>query len=124
MALIISDLDACELTRLEESMWRGETRFDVRYMDRVLADDFEEFGRSGRRYTRQDTMNVAPQEIRAKLPLENLQIKLVTPDVALVTYVSEVAYATMERANRSSLWVRGRSVWRLRFHQGTPVFGG
>ena len=41
-----------ELRGLEESLWRAETRFDRKYMDAVLAPDFAEFGRSGRRYDR------------------------------------------------------------------------
>ncbi len=36
------------LTRLEESLWRAETRYDPVLMDRIFADDFFEFGRSGR----------------------------------------------------------------------------
>jgi len=58
---------------------------------------------------------------RATLPLKAFQVIEVQPQVALVTYVSEVQQETLERANRSSLWVRGAGVWRLVFHQGTPV---
>ena len=44
----LSDHD-CEIRkRLEEEPWRKETRFDIRRMDEVLAEDFFEFGRSGR----------------------------------------------------------------------------
>ena len=44
------------LTRLEESLWRTETRFDIELMDRTLAADFVEFGRSGRRYDREGVL--------------------------------------------------------------------
>jgi hypothetical protein len=36
------------LRRLEEELWREETRFDRRRMDAVIGEDFFEFGRSGR----------------------------------------------------------------------------
>ena len=35
---------------LEEELWREETRFDVSRMEEVIAEDFFEFGRSGRIY--------------------------------------------------------------------------
>ena len=31
--------------RLEEELWREETRFDIQRMEDVLAKDFFEFGR-------------------------------------------------------------------------------
>lgn len=40
------------LRQLEESLWRAETRFDSVSMDRLLATDYFEFGRSGKVYSR------------------------------------------------------------------------
>ncbi len=48
MTLEISKEDRAALTRLEEDMWREETRFDIQFMERTLASDFFEYGRSGR----------------------------------------------------------------------------
>jgi hypothetical protein len=45
----------------------------------------------------------------------------VAADVALVTYISELQFTTLELGNRSSLWVRSGGRWKLRFHQGTPI---
>jgi len=110
------------LRELEESLWRPETRFDREAMSRVFSPDFVEFGRSGRVYRFEDVLSDRPQEIPATLPLPDLEIRLVHPDVALVTYDSDVAYPTgRQRARRSSLWVRSNAGWRLRFHQGTPI---
>ena len=39
----LSDHDCEILKRLEEELWREETRFDIRRMDEVLAEDFFEF---------------------------------------------------------------------------------
>ena len=111
-----------ELERLEESLWRPETRFDPDYMERVLTVDFFEFGRSGRIYDRADTIAAEPQPIDAVLPLRDFEVHAVTADIALVTYVSEVHADDIQVANRSSLWMRQGGEWRLRFHQGTPRF--
>jgi hypothetical protein len=56
------------------------------------------------------------------LPLPKFAARLIAADVALVTYVSEVKFTDVtERANRSSLWSRYPTGWKLRFHQGTPI---
>ena len=120
MTLTVEDADL--LRQLEESLWRPESRFDRERMRQVLAPDFLEFGRSSRVYRLEDALSMERQEIQAKLPLPNLAIRLVHPDVALVTYETEVAYASgRERARRSSLWTRTPGGWQLRFHQGTPI---
>ena len=113
--------DAQQLYELEESLWRAETRFDQSYMDKVLAPDFFEFGRSGKTYSRQECLTAAPQKIDATLPLKNFKMHALDAANALVTYVSEVKYDEMERANRSSLWTKTSDGWKLRFHQGTPI---
>ena len=109
-----------ELRVLEESLWRAETRFDKRYMEEVLAPDFGEFGRSGRRYDRVTAMGMGSpgDRIGARLPLAGFEVHLVAENVG--TYTSEVEYDEVQRAHRSSLWVRQQGRWRLRFHQGTP----
>jgi hypothetical protein len=119
--LEISRNDYEQLRELEESLWRVERRFDRGYMDSTLAPDFFEFGRSGRVYVRNDTLNVEIGTIHATLPLPQFAARLIAGDVALVTYVSELTYGnTLEQAIRSSLWSRYETGWRLRFHQGTP----
>ena len=55
-SLVLSASDQAELTRLEEAMWRSETRFDKAFQEQYLAADFVEFGRSGRVYAREDVI--------------------------------------------------------------------
>ena len=111
-----------QLLRLEESLWRAESRFDGQLMEQTLASDFFEFGRSGRVYKREETLSIPAQPINAKLPLPKFDARLIAADVALVTYMSEVTYGNVnEVANRSSIWSRVPNGWKLRFHQGTPV---
>jgi len=111
-----------ELRRLEESLWRTETRFDRNHMDEILAPDFFEFGRSGGIYGRSDILDEPAQPIDVTLPLPKFEVRSIAADVALVTYVSEVTRGRVkERANRSSLWSRDALGWRIRFHQGTPA---
>jgi hypothetical protein len=70
------------LRKLEEELWREETRFDRQRMDQVIAEDFFEFGMSGRFYRREDTLAIPRQPIDAVFPLPNFQARLLAPDVA------------------------------------------
>lgn len=114
--------DKRELEKLEEGLWKAETRFDNEWMERTLAPDFFEFGRSGRIYRREDSIGIESQHIDARFPLKNFDARLLALGVALVTYTSAVTYNGIEEfGNRSSIWTRTENGWQLRFHQGTPV---
>ena len=120
----LSGQDRRRLELLEESLWRAETRFDREWMESVLAPGFFEFGRSGRVYSREETLEIAAQPIGARLPLDDFDARLLSRDVAQATYTSVAAYAGQEQiANRSSLWLRTGDGWRLLFHQATAVPG-
>ncbi len=117
----INKQDYQELLKLEQSLWISETRFDQEYMNNLLTPDFFEFGRSGKIYNREQILSPRPQPINAAFPLKNFKVELITPEVAQVTYVSEVMYDKLEIGNRSSIWLKTPTGWKLRFHQGTAV---
>lgn len=114
--------DRRELELLEEGLWRAETRFERAWMERVLAPGFFEFGRSGRVYSREDTLGIPARPIDARLPFKDFDVHLLSPDIAQVTYTSVETYEGEEQiANRSSLWSRTGDGWQLLFHQATAV---
>lgn len=108
-----------ELRHLEESLWREETRFDRDYMDSILAAEFVEFGRSGRIWTREATLTTPKQKIGARIPLAKFAVRMISNEVALVTYRSEGLEDDIEVGNRASIWRRRGDGWKLEFHQGT-----
>ncbi len=114
------DAPGGEVTRLrvlEESLWRPDTRFDATYLDSIMAPDFVEIGRSGRRYTRSEILATAPRPIGVTLPLPGFRVRMIG-DVAIVTYTSD---ERPERSHRTSVWRRHRAGWLLEHHQGTPI---
>ena len=118
----LSEQDRQHLEQLEEGLWRTETRFDREWMDAVLAPDFFEFGRSGRVYSRADTLAIPTQPIDARLPLPGFDVRLLSPDIAQATYTTVESYQGEKQvANRSSLWLRTEGGWQLLFHQATPI---
>ena len=117
----LSPEDAAELVRLEQAMWRAETRFDPAFQARHFAPDFVEFGRSGRVYDRAQALAQPARPIDCQLPLPNLAVRAIDVASALVTYDSVVRGPQgVAHAHRASLWTRGPQGWALRFHQGTP----
>lgn len=118
----LSPADIALLISLEEAMWRAETRFDLKFMQQHLAADFIELGRSGRIYNRAQCLAAAPQPINCRLPLANLQVRLLDADTAQLLYDSILTQenGAIEYTHRSSLWTRTPDGWVMRFHQGTP----
>ena len=55
------------------------------------------------------------------MPLKKYFVTEITEDGCLVTYISEVQHEELEVANRSSIWHKTPSGWKLRIHQGTPA---
>ena len=80
----------------------------------LLADDFIEFGRSGRVWTRAATLDLLDSSASALVPIDRFEVARLADDVTLVTYRAA-------GANRSSIWVRRNGRWRIRFHQGTAT---
>ena len=83
-----------------------------------LSPGFVEFGRSGRRYTREEIIAADIGDFSAVLPLRDLAMRPLGDDYVLVTYQSEISGL---RANRSSIWRRTSDGWLMEFHQGTPT---
>ncbi len=107
---------------LELTLWTRETRFDRALMDATFAPDFHEFGRSGRRYTREELL-LDPKDARDfDATLHDFTVHELSETINLCTYISEVSTQKgTEWANRSSIWDRSSGRWQLRFHQGTPL---
>ncbi|MEM7216027.1 MAG: nuclear transport factor 2 family protein [Pseudomonadota bacterium] len=121
----VSQAQAEEIIKLEESLWVAETRYDDAYMETLLAPDFLEFGKSGKTYTRDKMFfgGFNGQKIDCKLPLTGLQIRAVGTEITQTLYVSELKRnGITERANRSSIWRRTiDGNWQILFHQGTET---
>ncbi|WP_426236717.1 DUF4440 domain-containing protein [Pararhizobium sp. DWP1-1-3] len=115
-----SDL-AAHLRQLEECLHAPQVRGSAFLTGELLDEDFTEFGSSGQAYGRADIIAALVAEAgQARPPVqsENYRLKRLSETVALLTY--ETA-AENRRVLRSSIWRRTNGVWRMTYHQGTPV---
>ena len=104
------------LMALERAMWSAATRGDRAWMEAHLAEEFTEFGFSGRAYTRDEVLDLPVAPIDAAV--SDIAVRPLGRDAALVTSRSSQARGV---ANRSSVWRREHGAWHLAFHQGTPT---
>lgn len=113
-----------QLLRNERALLDPTVRRDRGRVLALLADDFEEFGASGRRWTRDEIVEGLAREAFVPPAAEDFRCRLIAPGVALVTYRTlrtDPHSGSVAAANRSSLWTEAAGLWRLRFHQGTPA---
>ena len=110
------------LRQLEEELLRPDVRRDPQRLTTLLADDFREFGSSGRVFDKSSILIELTTESPAELSLTDFLCRRLSPDSALVTYRSQRTDASGTRkALRSSLWVYRNGRWQIVFHQGTRI---
>jgi len=115
--------DAQELEALERSLLTGAVRKDPAAVRALLAEEFREFGASGRTYTREAIVAELWTEPPVDLAMVDFRAEPVSEEIVLVTYRSSRSEAghAVRVALRSSLWVRREGRWQMVFHQGTVV---
>jgi hypothetical protein len=109
---------------LEERLLRADLRRSAAQLEFLLADDFLEFGKSGRVWNKPSVIALlAAESGEFTYSLEDFRVALLAPTVALATYrISDATPgAAPQPALRSSVWVNRDGNWRLTFHQGTSV---
>jgi len=111
------DLEA-HLIELELRLQNSSTRKDAAVVSELLADDFREFGASGRIWDRAAILAELSNEVPYKIVSEDFECKRLSSELALLTYVSSTP---TRRALRSSLWRLEGDRWRVIFHQGTVI---
>lgn len=107
---------------LEISLLRPEVRTSKEALDKLLADDFREFGSWGAEYTKKDTLENLPKESEVSFSVIDFEVKELSPNIVLATYRTlKEAIGDRIQANRSSIWRKTGGGWQMVFHQGTPI---
>lgn len=112
---------------LEQKLHRPEVRRSPDAVRALLADDFIEFGSSGRVYNKASIVEALAEETTAEAVLvpevHHFAVKFIAPDAIFVTYRSSrrTSGATRRTTLRSSIWKLINGRWQMLFHQGTVV---
>ncbi|TFZ51171.1 nuclear transport factor 2 family protein [Serratia proteamaculans] len=114
---------------LEVKLHQPATRNNIAVVSELLHDDFEEIGRSGNYYDKQQTLAALQIESgQASIFSEGFKLAIIAEGAVLLTYRSfnrsnddGVTQCTL----RSSIWLLSANdnggQWQMRFHQGTPT---
>jgi glyoxylase I family protein len=84
---------AAHLIQLEQQLLQPSTRCDEVALRSLLAEDFREFGSSGRVYTRQQVISALAGEASHTFTLSDPLCRQLAADIALLTYHSTRATA-------------------------------
>lgn len=110
---------------LETSLHKKEVRNSREQVNLLLADDFMEFGKSGKVYRKQDTLDgLESEQIDLEIEVLDFSAKELATDVVLVIYKAsglDTDNITKVTVNRSSIWINRDDRWQMVFHQGTKT---
>lgn len=122
----LSAKDTAILFELETSLHKKQIRNCID-ASALLADDFVEFGSSGKVWDKPSIVASMRMETPAeRITVEDFAARELAPDVVLVTYISRrgkkpAGGPPAFSALRSSIWKRVDGKWQMIFHQGTKT---
>jgi len=105
-----------EILRLEQALASRDPAGVPGGLMSLIADDFLEFGRSGRVWTAASIRDVIEAPPGEPVSIDHFAVDELAEGVVLATYLIRGEPSV----NRSSIWVRRDGRWVIRFHQGTP----
>jgi hypothetical protein len=109
--------------QLEERMTNPEIRRCPEELSRLLADDFREFGSSGRIFNKQQIIEELQNQTPVQISIDEFQMTWLARNIALVTYRGNCRFLESDKVSqslRSSIWRKENERWEVVFHQGTP----
>lgn len=115
------ELKEC-IKKLEEKLLTPEVRSSRTELKKLLADEFFEFGSSGRVLYQDEDFEEGGIGI-IKVTLSDFDIHPLSENIVLATYRT-FNELTNQHALRSSIWKLNEGVWKMVFHQGTKTDRG
>jgi hypothetical protein len=107
------------LQELEERLLHPAVRHSAETVDNLLADNFIEFGSSGRIYNKQQVIESLQQESPTRRELADFKALVLAEGVVVVTFRVVEEGERPIHSLRSSIWKWMDGRWQMVFHQGT-----
>ena len=115
------------LYELENRLVQPEVRHSPEALKELLADEFVEFGSTGRVYDRKAVIEVLCAEMDIEFTMSDFQTVPLSPTMVLVTYravCTDHRQREVTHSLRSSVWILRDDHWQMVFHQGTVTGEG
>ena len=111
------------ILELETSLLKPDVRRNHLLLNRLLADDFKEFGATGRVWTKTDIVAAMEDEEPVARVIDDFEVRHLASNVVLATYLCHHTSPSglAHSSRRSSIWREGPDGWQMVFHQGTRL---
>jgi hypothetical protein len=107
------------IRHLEENLLKPEVRSSRKELKKLLADEFFEFGSSGKVLYRGE--EIAENGIGiVRMTLSDFELHLLSETIVLATY-RIFNEESKQHSLRSSIWKLNEGRWKMVFHQGTKT---
>lgn len=108
-----------QLLQLEEKLLEPEIRTSKEELSNLLADNFFEFGSSGKVLYKEENVGEMSLSV-VQMKLSDFEIYPMSEEIVLTTYR---IYNEMNNQHslRSSIWKLIDGRWKMHFHQGTKI---
>ncbi|HAT7072934.1 TPA: GNAT family N-acetyltransferase [Legionella pneumophila] len=104
--------------KLELSLLNQTIRQSKSKLNQLIADEFVEFGKSGKVYKQHNILDSLPFEKTRTVSVLDFEVKELSQNVILAMYKAIENDAV---SLRSSIWKLYGDEWRIIFHQGTKI---
>lgn len=111
-----------EIIALELELLKPEVRRSPSELNRLISDDFLEFGGSGKSFGKQEVLKRLPQESPPEFSSRDFQLRPLSDNIVQLIYKAtmlKAGAAQISYSLRSSLWQHNGDHWQMLFHQGT-----
>ena len=111
-----------QLRELELRLLTPRIRQNRDAVSALLADEFCEFGSSGRIFDKQRILDALAKESATEISMTDFKTTILAPGIVLSTYRayrSGDTRGTSVASLRSSIWMMRNERWQMVFHQGT-----
>jgi hypothetical protein len=109
--------DFDKLRALELELINPQVRKNIKRIDELIADEFEEFSSSGKIFLKQDILRHISNE-SIVYELSDFSFRELSNECVLVKYC---AFTEERKTLRSSIWVRYSDQWKMLHHQSTVM---
>lgn len=114
------------IIQLEKLLLDSSVRKNPVELDRLLAEDFIEFGTSGKVYNKMNIIELLPKEDSATIEAFDFRAIALSSEFVQLTFKTnrQNKDGSITSSLRCSIWKKNGNQWQMFFHQGTKTVLG